>query len=449
MLFSTLGYGVDNNHDSGILCCVMKYSPLSPSLFSGNRIRLFKELDEGSLLILHSNDIYPTNADGVFALHQNANFFYLTGIDQEESILAMRMKAGGDCHTTLFIKETNSQIAIWEGKKLSMEEAARLSGVDDIRWTTEYQPYLDEVMPEHATVYLETNEHPRCVNPVQTRNMRMGDELKSTWANKSFKNVYGILADMRLIKQAEEIEALQKACAITAEGFKTTLKHIKPGMGEWEVEALLAREYLMRKARKFSFLPILASGANSCVLHYIDNDQMMKSGDLILMDIGAEYGNYNGDMTRTIPVNGKFSPRQREVYEAVLRTMVYAESLMRPGVLKSEYERLVRVYVGGELISLGLLTEKDVADDPEDPIAVKRYYMHGCSHSLGLDVHDVGNVSEFAPGMVFTIEPGIYIREEGIGIRLENDILIGEERNTNLLAAAPLNPDDIERLMAE
>lgn len=428
----------------------MKYSPLPSTLFSGNRVRLASHLEKNSLLILHSNDIFPTNADGTFALHQNANFFYLTGIDQEESVLIMSINDKGISQSTLFIKETNAQIAIWEGKKLSTEEAARLSGIDDIRWASDYAAFLDDVMPKYDTVYLETNEHPRCVNPVQTRNVRLGDRLHSSWPGKSFKNIYGILGEMRLIKQPEEVVALQKACSITAEGFKSVLPRIKPGMGEWEVEAMLSCEYLKRKARKFSFLPILASGANSCVLHYIDNDQVMSEGDLLLMDIGAEYGNYNGDMTRTIPVSGQFTPRQREVYEAVMRIMAYAESIMRPGVLKSEYERLVRVYVGKELVSLGLLTEKDLADNPHDPAAVKRYFMHGCSHSLGLDVHDVGNaVPEFAPGMVFTIEPGIYIREESIGIRLENDILIGEKGNTNLLAAAPLSPDEIEALMAE
>lgn len=428
----------------------MKYSPLPSSLFSSNRLRLSEVLERNSLLVLHSNDILPTNADGTFPFHQNANFFYLTGIDQEESILIMSVKEDGESHSTLFVKETSPQIAIWEGKKLSQDEAAKISGIDDVRWTSEYPAFLDEVMPKYSTIYLETNEHPRCVSPVQTRNVRLGGELQANWPDKCFKNIYGIVGDMRLIKQADELEALKHVCTMTAEGFNAVIKHIKPGMGEWEVEALLSKEYLMRKARKFSFSPILASGANSCVLHYVDNDQVLKDGDLLLMDIGAEYGNYNGDMTRTIPVNGKFTPRQREVYEAVLRMMRYAESIMRPGVLKAEYERLVRVFAGKELVSLGLLTEKDLADNPNDPPAVKRYYMHGCSHSLGLDVHDVGNTApEFAPGMVFTIEPGIYIREEGIGIRLENDILIGENGNTNLLAAAPLDPDEIERLMAK
>ncbi|MEG0333669.1 MAG: aminopeptidase P N-terminal domain-containing protein [Akkermansia sp.] len=428
----------------------MKYTSLSSSFFSDNRARLAQELKVGSVLVLHANDIFPTNADGTFALHQNANFFYLTGIDQEESILVMRILKGGDCKSTLLVRETNDQIAIWEGAKLTIQAAQQLSGIDDVRWTSEYDRVLQEAIPDATTIYIETNEHPRCINPVETRNMRLGNELRASFPKQIFENIYGILAEMRMVKQPEEIRAMQQACNITADGFTAILPHIKPGMGEWEVEGLLSCEYLKRRARKFSFLPILASGSNSCVLHYIINDQIMKEGDLLLMDIGAEYGNYNGDMTRTIPVSGKFTQRQRAVYEAVMRIMDYANSIMRPGVLKSEYERLVRVYVGKELVGLHLLTQSDLDDDPNDPPAVRRYFMHGCSHSLGLDVHDVGSANPvFAPHMIFTIEPGIYIREEAIGIRLENDVIIGENGNLNLLARAPLAPDEIESLMSK
>ena len=254
---------------------------------------------------------------------------------------------------------------------------------------------------------------------------------------------------MRQIKKPEEIEALKKACEITNEGFRALLGFIRPGVGEWQIEGFLSNEFISRGSRKFSFLPIIASGKDTCVLHYIQNNKRCEEGDLVLMDIGTEYGNYNSDMTRTVPVSGKFTARQRAVYESVLNVMTYAKSILRPGILKSEYERLVRVFAAGELVKLGLITPAQVAENPSDPPVVRKYYMHGCSHFLGLDVHDVGEVNPVVlPGMVFTVEPGSYIAEEAIGIRLENDILIGEKENIDLLGDVPLLPDDIERLMA-
>lgn len=428
----------------------MRYDPLPASFFEGNRSRLALQLPPGSLVVLHSNDVMPTNADGSMAFHQNANLFYLCGIDQEETVLLMLIDGGGNCETTLLLRETSDTIAIWEGKRLSKEEASELSGIGDVRWTAEYESILGQYLAKAAAIYLEADEHPRAVSPVETRNMRMGAAIKKTHPGRQFENIYPVIAEMRMIKQPVEIEALRKACSITAEGFTDTLPRIKPGIGEWEIEASLSYEYIRRGARKFSFLPIIASGPNSCVLHYISNDNTCKDGGLVLLDIGAEYGCYNGDMTRTVPVNGKFTPRQREVYEAVLRTMEYAEGILRPGIQKSEYERKIRVHIAGELLGLGLLTPADIEENPEDPPAVRRYFMHGCSHHLGLDVHDVGAKDPvISAGMVFTIEPGIYIREESIGIRLENDYLVGEKETLNLMPNAPIRPDDIERLMAK
>jgi Xaa-Pro aminopeptidase len=441
---------IDKEKWSDMLTSNMKYKPLSADFYKGTRDRLAKEVCEGSLVIIHANDVYPTNADGTLAHHQNANLFYVTGIDQEESVLVMSIGKNGEHHDTLLLRETNETIAIWEGARLSKDEASALSGIEDVRWTDEYDTLLSQCVPSAKLVWLEENQHPRCTNPVQTRNARKALALKKAYPSAKIENIYPILGEMRLIKQPEEIEQLKVACQITGEGYRELLSYIKPGMGEWEVEAKLSYEYLKRGARKFSFLPIIASGDSTCVLHYIVNDKVCKDGDLVLLDIGAEYGNYNGDMTRTIPVNGKYSPRQRAVYDAVLRTHNYAKSIMRPGTPKTEYERLVRVFVGHELVKLGLLTEKDLADNPNDPPAVRRYFMHGCSHSLGLDVHDVGNSQPtFKANMVFTVEPGIYIREEGIGIRLETDVLIGEESNTDLLDGVPLDPDEIERLMSK
>lgn len=415
-----------------------------------NRTRLAELLPAGSVLILHSNDVFPTNADGSMALHQNANLFYLCGIDQEETVLMMKIGKNASCEVTLLLRETSDTIAIWEGKRLTKDEASALSGIDDVRWTSEYETSLEEYMAQAGTVYLETNDHPRASNPVQTRNVRYGIEIKEQYPGKTYENIYPVIAGLRTIKSDVEIDMLKKACDITTQGFVALLGCVKPGMGEWEIEARLSYEYIKRGARKFSFLPIIASGPNSCVLHYITNDHVCQDGDLVLLDIGAEYGCYNGDMTRTIPVNGKFTPRQRAVYEAVLRTMEYANSILRPGILKSEYERKVRVHVAGELLELGLITAADIEEKPEDPPVVKKFFMHGCSHFLGLDVHDVGDRDPIiAPGMVFTIEPGIYIRDEAIGIRLENDYLVGETENTNLMPHSPIQPDEIERLMAQ
>lgn len=428
----------------------MRYEPLPHSFFAGNRDRLAAKLPAGSIIVLHSNDVMPTNADGAMAFHQNANLFYLCGIDQEETVLMMKIGEGGTYEATLLLRETNDTIAIWEGIRLSMEEAAKLSGISDIRWTGEYENCLKEYMDTAQTVFLESNNHPRAASPVQTRNVRFSLETKKKYPSKTYENIYEHVAELRLIKQPAEITSLKKACKITTEGFTELLNYIKPGKGEWEIEAKLSYEYIRRGARKFSFLPIIASGANSCVLHHIANNKIIQDGELVLLDIGAEYGYYNADMTRTIPANGKFTTRQRQVYEAVLRTMEYARTILRPGIQKSEYERKVRVHMAGELINLGLLNANDLEENPNDPPAVRKYFMHGGSHSLGLDVHDVGSLDPvIQAGMVFTIEPGIYIREESIGIRLENNYLVTDEDTINLMPDSPIHPDEIEKIMAK
>lgn len=426
----------------------MKYKPLPASVYVRNRDRLAEMLPVGSVVVIHSNDIYPTNADGTLAHHQNADLFYLTGIDQEESVLFMKITKNGH-EDTLFLRETNDTIAIWEGARLSLNQGAELSGIADVRWTDEYDSLLETLMSDASTVYIERNEHPRQSVPVQTRNDRYAAEIAAKWPHVPMLSVYNTVAKLREIKSPEEIGQLKKACEITAEGFKALLPIIKPNMGQWEIEAKLSYEYLRRGARKFSFLPIIASGADTCVLHYISNDKICCDGDLVLLDIGAEYGGYNGDMTRTVPVNGKFTPRQREVYEAVLRIHRYADTILRPGILKSEYERQVRIYTGEELLRLGLVTREQLNERPADPPAVRKYFMHGTSHFLGVDVHDVGEDNPIIEeGMVWTIEPGIYIREENIGIRLENDYYIGHDANVNLLASSPIDPDEIEALMS-
>jgi len=428
----------------------LRYTPIPASFYIANRDRLAAQLPAGSLAIVHANDIYPTNADGTMAHHQNANLFYLTGIDQEETVLLMRIGENGAHEDTLLLRETNDRIVIWEGARLSRDMATKISGVKDVRWTDEYNALLAAWAPAAAEIWLERDNHPRRYTYVQTRNERMAEALKASYPDAKLQCLYGILAEMRLVKAPEELAQLREACRITGEGYVETLRQVKPGMGEWEIEALLSAGYLRRRSRKFSFLPIIASGKDTCVLHYISNHKQCQEGDLILFDIGAEYGGYAGDMSRTIPANGKFTPRQKAVYEAVLAVHRYARSIMRPGVRKSEYERLVRINMAEQLIGLGLLTRKEVEAEKENPLCVRRYYMHSTSHPLGIDVHDVGPDNPvFAENQVWTVEPGIYIAEEGIGVRIETDVVIHADSTEDLIPNAPLEVADIERIMAE
>lgn len=427
----------------------LRYEPIPASFYAGRRDLLAAKLPAGSLVLVHSNDIYPTNADGTLAHHQNANLFYLTGIDQEETVLLMEIGENGQHTDILLLRETNERIVIWEGARLTKETATQLSGIEDVRWTDEYNALLAAKVPAATSVWVETDNHQRRYTYVQTRNERLTAALTASYPDVKLKSIYPLLADMRMVKAPEEMVQLREACRITGEGFTEVLKTIRPGMGEWEMEAALSHEYLKRRARKFSFLPIIAGGKDTCVLHYISNHKECRDGDLILFDIGAEYGGYAGDMTRTVPANGRFTPRQKAVYEAVLTVHKYAAEIMRPGLAKMEYERLVRICMAEQLIGLGLLTREQVDAEKENPLCVRRYYMHGTSHSLGIDVHDVGpDAPVFAEGQVWTIEPGIYIAEEGIGIRIETDVLIHADHVEDLIPNAPLEVADIEALMA-
>ncbi len=427
----------------------LRYTPLPASFYSNRRDALAAQLPAGALVIIHANDIYPTNADGTMPHHQNANLFYLTGIDQEETVLLMRIGEGGSHEDTLLLRETNEHIIIWEGARLTQTLGTALSGIADVRWTDEYNTLLAAWVPAAKEVWLERDNHPRRYTYVQTRNERSAAALLASYPDTTVRSLYEILAEMRLVKTEEELQQLREACRITGEGYTEVLRGIKPGMGEWEMEAALSAAYIRRRARKFSFLPIIASGADTCVLHYISNHKCCADGDLILFDIGAEYGGYAGDMSRTVPANGKFTPRQKAVYEACLAVHYYARDIMRPGLRKSEYERLVRVRMAAELVKLGLLTQEEVDAAPENPLCVRRYFMHGTSHPLGLDVHDVGPADPiFAENQVWTIEPGIYIAEENIGIRIETDVVIHADGTEDLIPNAPLEVADIEAMMS-
>jgi Xaa-Pro aminopeptidase len=427
----------------------MRYTPLSAETYTNHRKLLANQMTEGSLAIFNSNDIMPTNADGTMPFRQNSDMLYLTGVDQEESILTMFPNCSLPGHREiLFLKETSDEIAIWEGEKLTKEKATALTGVKTVYWLSQFHSVLKTLMAEAKSVYLNGNEHTRRSSEVETRDDRFGKWIRESYPLHTYARIAPTMHRLRSVKSVEEINQMQNACNITEAGLRRVLKFVKPGVLEYEIEAEFAHEFLRRGSRGFAYTPIIASGFNACVLHYIENNLPCNDGDLILMDVGAEYGNYASDMTRTIPVSGKFTPRQKDVYNAVLRVMRAAMDLLRPGVYLADYHKKVGVLMEKELIGLGLLTQKQVDEqDPSNP-AYKKYFMHGTSHFIGLDVHDVGLWYEpIQAGNVFTVEPGIYIREENMGIRLENDILITETGYVDLMENIPLEADEIEALM--
>jgi len=427
----------------------MKYEPLSKDLYIKNRARFVKELKPNSLAVFNSNDIMPTNADGTMPFRQNNDLFYLSGIDQEESILLIYPDFyDNKQREILFLKETDENIAIWEGHKYTKEEATEASGIETVFWLNQFKTVFNTLMAETEHVYLNTNEHIRAVVEVETRDSRFLKWCKEHYPLHKYERSAPILHKLRAIKSEEEIKAMQTACNITEQGFRRVAKFLKPGVMEYEIEAEYAHEFLRNRSRGFGYTPIVASGFSACVLHYIDNNQECKDGDMLLMDVGAEYGNYNADMTRCLPVNGKFTKRQKEIYNAVLRVKREAMKLLRPGNVIPEYHKEVGKLMESELLGLGLLDKTDVKNQNPAMPAYKKYFMHGTSHHIGLDVHDVGNIyQEMKPGMAFTVEPGIYIREESLGIRLENDVVITENGLNDLMANIPIEVEEIEELM--
>lgn len=427
----------------------MKHLPIDKELFVHNRHNVAKHLKASSLAILHSNDVMPTNADGTMPFRQNSDLFYLSGVDQEESILLLYPDArDAKMKEVLFVRETNDHVLTWEGYKLTKEQAREVSGVETVRWVSEFTDVLTTLITEVEHVYLNSNEHPRAVVEVETRDARFIKWMKDRYPLHKYERLAPVMHHIRAIKSEAEVALIRKACQITEQAFRRVLSFVKPGVMEYEIEAELYHEFLRNRSRGPAYQPIIASGANACILHYVENNQECRDGDLILMDFGAEYANYASDLTRTIPVNGKFSKRQRDVYESVLRVMKAATQMLVPGNTLDQYHSFVGTVMENELIRLELLKESDVRhQDPKKPL-YKKYFMHGTSHHLGLDVHDVGErYRPFEAGMVFTCEPGIYIREEGIGIRLENDILVTKSGPVDLMETIPLEADDIERLM--
>lgn len=401
------------------------------------------------MVIVLANDIYPTNADGTMAFKQNSDLFYLTGVDQEETMLVLMPDAVDPKEREiLFVKETSELIAVWEGEKLTKEQARAATGIERIEWSHAFEGFLHRLVPQVEHLYLLTNEHLRASVVVETRNARFIKDCQARYPLHRYERLAPLLHRLRMTKDAEEIRMLQRACDITEAGFRRVLGFIKPGVGEWEIEAELLHEFVRRGSRGFSYSPIIGSGKNACVLHYVENDKVCKDGEMILMDVAAEYAGWASDLTRTVPANGKFSKRQRDVHNAVLRVFRGANDILRPGNTPMEYQKQVVELMERELVGLRLFTAKEAREQGPDKALVKKYFMHGTSHHLGLDVHDVAPPHQpFAEGMVFTIEPGIYIREEALGVRLENDFVIGKDKNFDLMGKIPIEAEEIEQLM--
>ena len=430
----------------------MKYHPLNPEIFNKNRQRFSNLMESDSLAVFHSNDIYPTSADGTMPFKQATDILWLSGIDQEDSVLIVFPDAKRKEHKEiLFLTETNELIAVWEGAKLSKEEAYHVSGIRTVYWLSEFDRVIKELMSQAKNVYLLTQEHLRRSTPVETREMRMNKNFRSSHPVHNYLRSAPLLNSLRAVKSDLEIDVMQIAANITAAGFNRVLNFLKPGCWEHEIEAEFIHEFVKSRSRGFAYSPIIGSGSNACVLHYLENNKECKKGDLVLIDVGAEYANYACDVTRCFPVSGKFSDRQKEVYEAVLRVEKASIELLRPGVILSEYHIQVGELMTKELLGLGLISKNDIENQNPLGPAYKKYFMHGTSHYLGLDVHDYGlwDGTPIKEGMVFTCEPGIYIPEEGIGIRIEDDIVITSEGHINLTKHIPKEILDIEASMAK
>ncbi len=428
----------------------MKYHQINSELFSKNRKNFMAQMKPKSLAVFNSNDIYPISADSTMPFQQARDIFYLSGVDQEESILVLFPDAPKEKHREiLFLKETNERIAVWEGEKLTKEKAFETSGIKTVIWLKDFETTFFEIMTQCDTVYFNTNEHYRATIDTETREARFVKWCKNLYPAHQVAKSNPILQRLRSVKDRIELDLIQEACDITEKGFKRILDFVKPGVWEYEIEAEFMHEFLRNRSKGFAYTPIVASGNSANVLHYVENNNQCKEGDLILLDVGAEYANYSSDMSRTIPVSGKFSKRQKEVYNAVNRVKNEATKMLVPGTFWEQYHKEVGKLMTSELLGLGLLDKADVQnEDPEWP-AYKKYFMHGTSHNMGLDTHDYGILTEpMTANMVFTVEPGIYIPKEGFGIRLEDDVVIQEKGEPfNLMRNIPIEADEIEDLM--
>jgi len=426
----------------------MRHLPIDPALFRANRTRLTRMMARNSLAVVNANDQMPRNSDALSLIVPQTDLFHLCGIEQEETILLLCPDSFDETlREVLFIRESSELLRIWEGYKHTKDDAAQISGIRNVKWLAEFPAVFHRLMCEVDTVYLNSNEHPRASVVVQTRDARFVADCRRRYPLHHYERLGRLMFRLRGVKTKREIELIRQAVAVTEKGFRRVARMVKPGVMEYEVEAEFAHEYLRNRC-DFAYSPIIASGANSCVLHYVQNDQECKQGDLLLLDVGARYANYNADCTRTIPVSGRFTRRQRKVYDAVLRVQRASIKGATVGKLHRDWHRESQVMMNDELLKLGLLKRSDIRNQtPEEP-ACRKYYMHGLGHSLGLDVHDYGWTQEpFEEGWVITVEPGIYIPEEGFGVRLENNIVIRKGGAEDLFKDIPIEAEEIEALM--
>ncbi|HMQ47964.1 MAG TPA: aminopeptidase P N-terminal domain-containing protein [Saprospiraceae bacterium] len=427
----------------------MRYEPIPSELFQLNRQRFMRKMQPDSIAIFHSNDLMPRSGDTFFPFRQNSGLFYLSGLDQEDTVVVLFPDCIKEGFQELaFIRRSDELTITWEGKKYSREEAREISGIEKIFWLDEMERILSELILLSKRIYLNINEHDRFSSEVVSRDLRFAHQLKAKYPLHKYHRAQPILKKLTVIKSPLEVALLQHTINLTGKAFLKVLEVARPGMMEYELEAEVIRVFIQNGANGHAYEPIIASGANTCILHYVKNNKPCLPGDLVLMDFGAEYANYASDLTRTIPISGQFNTRQRAVYDAVLRIMRNAIPLLVPGTTLDEYHREVGKMVESELIQLGLLSKTDVKNQDKQTPAYKKYFMHGTSHHLGLDVHDLSNrYDPILAGMVFTCEPGIYIREEGLGIRLENNILVTDNGPVDLMADIPIEAEAIEELM--
>jgi Xaa-Pro aminopeptidase len=425
-----------------------RYGPIPSKLFVENRARLRKWMAPNSLAVVNANDVLPTNADGSLRLVPNADLFYLTGIEQEETILLLYPDADDEKQRELlFIRDQHPELETWEGHKLTRDEARAISGIEHVHGLADFPRLFHRLMCECEHVYLNSNEHKRAVVEVETREARFVGDVRRRYPLHDYRRLARLMHQLRVMKSAEEIELLRRASALTAKGFRRLLRFVKPGVNEMEIEAELAHEFI-RGGGGFAYTPIIASGANACVLHYIANCAECRKGDLLLLDVAASLGNYNSDMTRTIPVSGRFTPRQKQVYNAVLRVFRQSCDNLKPGKRVKDWQKEAEQLMEKELVDLKLLTTREIRKQNPNSPALKKYFMHGLGHPIGLDVHDVGLTTEpMQAGWVMTVEPGIYIRDEGLAVRLENTMVIGQDGNTDLMENIPIEAEEIEARM--
>ncbi len=428
----------------------MRYQPVSSSLFTKNREKFMKRMQPKSLAVFNANDIYPIGADSTMPFEQDRNLYYLSGVDQEESILVLFPDAADKKHReVLFVRETNEHIAVWEGEKLNKSTAYKTSGVKTVYWLKDFETVFHGLMAQADTIYINTNEHYRAAHETQTREDRFNKWVKENYPAHKVAKSNPILQHLRSVKEPEELEVMQHACRITEKGFKRVLEFVRPGVMEYEIEAEFMHEFLSNRSRGFAYTPIVASGRNATVLHYIENKNQCKEDELILLDVGAEYANYASDMSRVVPVNGRFTDRQKAIYNAVKRVKDKATKLLVPGAYWKSYHEEVGDLMTDELLNLGLLDKADVKGQNPDWPAYKKYFMHGTSHHTGLDTHDYGLLHEpIEANQVFTVEPAIYLPNEGFGIRLEDDVVVQEKGEPqNLMRDIPIDIEEIEDIM--